>query len=181
MNRSADDILDEWLVIHSQTGESEALRRLVGRWQSRLLAHARRLLDRGDAAADATQEAWLAIVRGLPRLDDPARFGPWAYAIVTNKCRDARRRGSREAAEAIEDHAAPAHADADDDRDELRVALRTLSPDHRAVLALHYLDGLALADIATALELPVGTVKSRLHHARDRLRASLERFERTRP
>jgi RNA polymerase sigma-70 factor (ECF subfamily) len=179
MDRSADDILDEWLVIRCQAGEPEALRRLVGRWQARLLAHARRLLDRGDAAADATQEAWLAIVRGLHRLDDPARFGPWAYAILTNKCRDAQRRGARASAESIEDRAAP-QVDADDGRDELRVALRSLSPDHRAVLALHYLDGMALADIATALEVPVGTVKSRLHHARDRLRASLERLERTR-
>lgn len=189
MRRHASDIHDEWLVVRSQAGEETALRELVARWRHRLYRHARRLTGRADAAEDATQEAWLAIVRGLRRLDDAARFGPWAYAIVTNKCRDWVRKQSRRRAGGLGDAATveAAHApqrhdghdggrgEGDDQTRALRAAMRDLSPTHRAALALHYLDGMNIAEIAAALGVPPGTVKSRLHHAREKLRAILER------
>lgn len=186
MRRSAEDIRDEWLVLRWQSGEDAALRELVAGWQGRLYRHARRLVDRGDAAEEIVQEAWLAIVRGLVRLDDPSRFGPWAYRIVTNKCADWTRRRVRDRAEharcermggqgvEVERGAASTHVMDDDDAvRELREAMRTLSPEHRATLALHYLDGMSTAQIALAMGVPAGTVKSRLHHARERLRAMI--------
>ena len=192
MRRSASDIHDEWLVVRAQAGEQNAMRQLVARWHGRLYRHARRLVDRADAAEDATQEAWLAIVRGVRRLDDPARFGPWAYRIVTNKCRDWVRRQQRRRAHGLGDVNAGAMNDVRDDRaahdgdgDEgddavraLRSAMRELPPTQRAALGLHYLDGMNIAEIAAALGIPAGTVKSRLHHAREKLRAILERNER---
>lgn len=186
MTRTSSDILDEWLVIRCQAGEVDAVRDLVARWHARLYAHARRLVDRTDAADDAMQESWLAIVRGIRRLDDPARFGPWAYAIVTYKCRDwiRKRRREPDAGATLEDAVAPPAVRSDidrpvDDQNALRGALGALSPDHRAALALHYLEGMSVADIATSLGVPVGTIKSRLHHARERLRAQLQLIERT--
>jgi RNA polymerase sigma factor (sigma-70 family) len=68
---------------------------LSRRWHPRVLGHAYRLLGRREAARDVAQEAWLAIVRGLRRLDDPARFKSWSFAIVGNKCRDWIRRTQR--------------------------------------------------------------------------------------
>jgi len=137
----------------------------------------------------------MAVMRGLNRLDDPARFRPWAYAIVTNKCHDwIRRRAYRRVgagrevdlqhAEHISESSAWLHNEADGRDDEihaLRAAMRALSPLHRAALALYYLDGMTVSEIADALTVPEGTVKSRLHHARERLRIIIERNERMTP
>ena len=73
-----DPAYDELLVLRSQDGDRGALDELVNRWQGRFFRHACRLTANPDSARDAVQEAWIAIVRGLRRLDDPARFGPWA-------------------------------------------------------------------------------------------------------
>jgi len=184
MRRTAEDIHDEWLVLRSQSGDESALPQLVDRWHGRLTAHARRLTGDADAAREASQEAWLAIVRGLPRLNDPARFAPWAYRILTYKCRDWIRRRSRDRARGLR-HQSAAGAEtsipaptpdqsADEPMTAVRAAMRRLSADHRAVLDLHYLDGLGVMEIALALGVPAGTVKSRLHHARGRLRAIIE-------
>lgn len=82
----ADDVYDELLVLRCQEGDQDALDELVARWQRRLFDHARRLTQQTDAAWDVVQEAWMAIVRGIGRLQDPASFRPWAYRIVTFKC-----------------------------------------------------------------------------------------------
>jgi len=103
-NRTPSEVLDEYLVLRGQAGEPEAFRLLVERWQPRLLAHAFRYTQSGDAARDVTQESWMAIVKGLSRLDDPTRFRAWAYRIVANKARDwvrreqARRRAAQRGA-----------------------------------------------------------------------------------
>lgn len=180
MPRSLESIYEEWLVLRSQDGEVAALKELVERWQPRLLRHAWRLSGDREAARDVAQSAWLAIVRGIRGLGDPARFGPWAYRIVTNKCADRVRRlqRQRKMTDAVAHQrreAGDSGQTADDSADELRCALRRLTGDRRALLALHYVDGLTLPEIARALDVPLGTVKSRLHHARNELRGALER------
>ena len=95
MRRTADQIADELLVLGSQAGDTTAWRRLVERWQPRLFAQAFRLAGTREGAADITQESWLAIVRSLRRLDDPARFRFWARRIVANKSADWVRQGGR--------------------------------------------------------------------------------------
>ncbi len=131
-------------------------------------------------AADVAQEAWLAIVGGLRRLDDPCRFKSWSYRIVANKCADWIRREQRRrrtAEEAAREPLPPDEMDQEPDLDEtgrLRVALRALPAERRALLSMFYLDGLSVAAIARALDIPAGTVKSRLFHARHHLRRTLE-------
>lgn len=177
MRRSPDDILDEWLVLRSQGGEADALRELVERWQPRLLRLAGRLSGKRDSARDIAQDAWLAIVRGLQRLDDPARFRAWACAIVANRCADwvRRRAVRRNAMHAMQSTAAVTGPvdEASDDVSRLRSALRRLPAEQRRLLALHHLDGLGVSEIATVLRVPVGTVKSRLHAARESLRQTM--------
>ncbi|MCZ6507607.1 MAG: sigma-70 family RNA polymerase sigma factor [Acidobacteria bacterium] len=185
--RRPEQILDELLVLECQNGDRAALELLVERWQPRLLRLARRLTQ-GDEAGEAVQEAWLAIVRGLGRLEDPARFGTWAYRIVAFKCADwirQRQRGRRmeqrvtAQPQPVASKIGVAETGADETGAEgdiaaLRVALRRLAPSHRAILEMHYLDELPVAEIAAVLGIPIGTVKSRLFHARKRLRATLE-------
>lgn len=172
---------DTLLVLSARLGDHPALERLVRRWQPRLTAHARRLLQDPDAARDAVQTSWLEIVRGLERLRDPAAFPAWAYRIVTRRCAatiGGRRRDRALAAvmacEARVPPEPPPGPDAADDHGRLRAAVRALPPEQRAAIALFHFEGLSVAETAVALDAPVGTVKTRLMHARRKLRAALE-------
>jgi RNA polymerase sigma factor (sigma-70 family) len=145
-----------------------ALVRLTGQ---RLLAHARRLTDDSETAHDVVQETWAAIARGLTGLRDDRAFIPWAMAITTRiAARDLHRR--IRAREAVADYARQ-KAEPEASPPDLRDAIAELPTNQRAVLALFYLDGLSVAEVATVLEIPPGTVKTRLMHARNHLRALL--------
>lgn len=96
MDRTAATILDDMLAVEAKAGSSAAFGQLIERWTPRLMRHAERMLLDRDLAADAVQEAWLGVARGLRRLDDAARFPAWAYAIVTRKCVDVVRRSIRD-------------------------------------------------------------------------------------
>ena len=185
MRRTDEDIEDELLVLRCQAGDGEALRALVTRWQPRLGRVARHLTGDREAAGDVLQDAWLAIVRGIRRLDDPARFRTWAFRIVTNRCTDwvRRRVVRRKFASDARNAGAPMSGDDSGESDsapeiaQLRDALTKLPEEQRTAVALHYLDGMGIAEIARVLDVPAGTVKSRLFHARERLRIAMERTE----
>lgn len=179
MPRSLATIYDEWLVLRCQDGEREAYEILVGRWQDRLWRYAWSLTKCREAASDVTQESWLAVVRGIGRLDDPAGFGPWVHRIIRNKCADwvRSRQKQRNAEQTLRVQAKPDKNEPVDGgiNDELMQALKELSSDHSAVLVLHYLNGLSVTEIAHLLDTKEGTVKSRLHHARNLMKKILER------
>ena len=185
MGRTHDDIQDELLVLQFQGGDSEALKALIGRWQPRLARLAWRLTCEREVTRDIVQDTWLAIVRGLKRLDDPARFRVWAYRIVRNKCADWTRRraaqrgvaGNPREESGLNSRERSNQADSAGDVDRLREALLGIGAEPRAVLSLYYLDDMSIAEIAQVLEVPMGTVKSRLFHARGRLKAAFERIE----
>ena len=184
MGRTHEDIEDELLVLQAQEGDAEAIKTLVTRWHRRIVRLAWRLTAQRDAAGDIAQEAWLAIVRGLSGLDDPTRFRAWAYRIVANKCADwTRRRVSqrRVMSELRHDEIATAArqvtvSDSASDVARLRDVLAQLPQEQRVVLSLHYLDAMSVMQIADMLNVPNGTVKSRLHHARNSLKKALERI-----
>jgi RNA polymerase sigma-70 factor (ECF subfamily) len=123
------------------------------------------------AAEDIAQEAFLAAVRALDRFDRRRPFGPWLHRIVVNRAIDwARARALRREVEQV-DAEAPPQAEHDD---ELLRELQSLSPEHRAVIVLRYLLEYTPGEIARLLEIPRGTVNSRLRRGLDRLRARLE-------
>ncbi len=156
-------------VAGARLGRSQDFRALVDLAGPRLFAHARRLSDDAETARDLVQEAWVAILRSLPALRDDRAFLPWALAIVTRAAaREVTRRvRARETGAELTRAADAPGADPPD----LRAAIGELPAGQRAVLTLFYLDGLSVAEMATALEIPPGTVKTRLMHARSRLRA----------
>jgi len=174
-----DDTYDQWLVLRIQDGDQSALTELVERWQPRLYRQAVRLVEQPSEAEEVVQAAWLAIVRGISRLQDPACFRRWAYRIVTNKCADwirARQRQRVISRKLTEEPAERPHAeDSQDDIALLRQALRQLCSEQRATLSLFYLEGMSLEEVSQVLSLPVGTVKSRLYYARRELKQILER------
>ena len=175
MNKRTGQLVDEALVIEAQAGSAAALDALVHRWQRRLYAYARRLLGHEDKAWDACQDAWLGIVNGLGKLDDPSAFAAWAYRIVTNKCKN---RLSQEARDRWLNLELAANTDAigrTKDPLELREAIGLLPRDMQAVLALRYFEGFAVNEIAGILGIPEGTIKSRLSRARAELKKILEK------
>lgn len=181
MRRDAERVLDEFLAASARAGDRLALERLALRWEKKLVRHAYRLTGDIETARDAAQDGWADIVRGLPRLLDAAMFPSWAFRIVTRRAADAirgnRRRRRTQTMLACE----PASADnsasaieANADAAPLRRALGGLPPDQRAAIALFYLEDLSVAEIAAALRVPPGTVKTRLMHARRKLRDALD-------
>jgi RNA polymerase sigma factor (sigma-70 family) len=180
MTDPRDALQDELLVLAARNGGRAPFEALVGRWQERLWRHAYRLTGNRDAAWDVLQDSWIAIGRGLQRLEDPARFRAWAYQVVTRRVADRGRREGRAPVVPLPELEPPAPVP-DSGRelvlDRLRRALRELDPERRSLLGLRYVDGLECAEIARALDIPVGTVRSRLFHARGKLREILERME----
>ena len=138
------------------------------------LAHAilRDATDAQDATHDAFEQAW----RKWSTLRDPARFEPWFDRILVNTCRDRLRSGRRRPVD-ISDEVAIAAGDPyaqADDRELLANAIATLPPEQSVVVALRYYRDLPVDEIASRLDIPAGTVHSRLHYALKRLHSAIE-------
>ena len=156
-------------------GDTDAFRRLVQRYQDRALGHALAILRNRDDAQDAVQEAFLNAHRALRTFDRERAFYAWFYAILRNCCYKllARRRTDAVESAALDLLEAPGLPV--DDRLAIERALAALSPNDREIVTLRHLDGLSYAELAAALDVPVGTVMSRLFNARKRLRDDLTR------
>ncbi|MEJ2702304.1 MAG: RNA polymerase sigma factor [Sedimentisphaerales bacterium] len=168
VDRPGEQLIDEILVMDCQSGRAKALEKLVSRWQKRLWRYAYRLTGNSDAAWDITQESWLSIIKGIGKLHDPARFRSWAYRIVTNKTSDWIRKRKTAKSVAI-DKTQVQQTQGQDDAG-LKELLEKLDMRKRAVLSLYHFEQLSVGEISTALGIPKGTVKSRLHAARKELR-----------
>lgn len=180
MDRTREQLLDEYLVASARLGDRKAFDMLARRWGKKLLAHAWRLTGDADLALEAAQDGWVEIVRGVGRLRDERAFPAWAYQIVTRRCarqigrvRRERTLAAAASAEPVFETVSPGAADPGDEA-RLRAALAVLPQAQRAAVALFYLEDLSVAETAIALNVPAGTVKTRLMHARRTLRAVLE-------
>jgi RNA polymerase sigma-70 factor (ECF subfamily) len=166
------------LVDQAKRGDREAFDSLARLTGDRCMAIAFRILRDFDLADDAVQSALLTAWRELRALRDPERFEPWLHRILTNACyAEARRR--RRWSEGIRVLTVePAHGTDDyatvDNRDQLERAFRRLTVEQRAVLVFHHYLGLPLPEVAVRIGIPLGTVKSRMHHAKRALRAGLD-------
>jgi RNA polymerase sigma-70 factor, ECF subfamily len=170
---------DRSLVQAAQGGDRAALDALLRRHHDRIHALCRRICLNDADALDATQEALIAIVRGLHRFDGRAAFSTWSYRVATNACLDELRRRKRRPRPGLEpDQVAPRGGDTTERSDvadavaarvDVDHVLAQLAPDHRAVVVLRDLCGLDYAEIAETLDVPVGTVRSRLSRARGQL------------
>ena len=179
MQTESDRIRQELLVRRCQKGERRALEELVSAWERRLFFYVRRLVSDEQDAWDILQETWLKVFRGLGTLRDPASLPMWLYRVARNTAMGRLRKqyqdralveevGSRiEAGPEIE----PTFVNAE----QVRFHLGRLALPHREVLTLFFLDDLSIEEIAEVVQAPVGTVKSRLHYAKQALRRELEK------
>ena len=170
--------MDTELVVRAQEGDEGAFASLTDAIGGRLHAVAHRILRDIDLAEDATQQALLTIWRDLPQLRDPARFDAWSYRLLVRACYAEAGRSRRWIAnlhllQADEPPAGDGMSSVVD-RDQLDRGFLRLSMEHRAVVVLHHYLDMPLDEVAEALDVPVGTVRSRLLHAMRGLRAALE-------
>src|SRR5262245_35321314 len=173
-----DPATERALVERCRAGDDDAFRELVDRYKDLVFALiARTVQDRG-RAEDLAQEVFLRVHRGLPYFRGEARLSTWIYRIVANVC--------------VQEHARPRAVSLDDDRtkvrpaaadrqfgdlelrDRLEKAIARLPPNYRLLVAAHYRDGVQYEDLAEALQLPLGTLKTQLYRAKQQLRRLLE-------
>lgn len=163
-------------VVEQPTERAEAFLRLADHHLDAAYRLARAILRDSTDAQDATHDAFEQAWRKWSTLRDPSRLEPWFDRILVNTCRDRLRSGRRQATDiSVEvaisagDPFAQAH-----DRDVLANAIATLPPDHCVVVALRYYRDLPVEEIASRLDIPAGTVQSRLHYALKRLHAAID-------
>ena len=169
------------LVDRARRGDREAFSVLAGRAVDRLYGIARMILRDTELAEDATQEALVRAWRDLPSLRDAERFDAWLYRLIVRSCADVGRNRRRWRAEVTVLRSEPTEPDSASelaDRDQLERGLRRLNDAQRTILALNFYIGLSPAETAEALDIPVGTAKSRLHYAIEALRAAIAADER---
>jgi RNA polymerase sigma factor (sigma-70 family) len=178
-------ITDE-LIRKCQAGNPQFYEPLVRAYEAEARRVALGILRDPDAASDAVQESFIKAYRALPGFELGRDFRPWLLRIVRNQCRDMLRRGRagpglERITPLLEERVASASAAAQERagrmaeaKDLLWAGLGRISVDHREVLVLKELEGLAYGEIAAALGVPEGTVASRLYHARRALRGALE-------
>lgn len=163
------DVTDELLILRCQLGERDALTELVRAWHGPVWTYVSRMLD-AERADDVAQEVWLAVLKGLPKLKDPARFAPWLFTIARRAVMNRLRQQYGEPEPAQEE---PVDEGSAFDRAELLAGLAALPPKEREILVLFYLEDLSIEDCAEICAIPAGTVKSRLNRARRMLRKEL--------
>lgn len=179
---------DAVLVAAAQAGDRQALDRLLRRHYDRMYAVCRRITGHHADAADAAQEAMIAVVRGLDRFDGRSSFGTWAYRIATNASLDELRRRRRRpmvspdrhdldrpaGPSEVNDPRATERTDALPDRILIDAALAALPDEFRLPVVLRDVADLDYSQIAEVLDIPLGTVKSRIARGRSQLAALLD-------
>jgi RNA polymerase sigma-70 factor (ECF subfamily) len=168
---------DELLAIRCQLGEPAAFDDLIARWHAPLWSFVRRLVGDDDAAREIFQDVWVRVIRGIPQLRDGSKLRAWLFGIARRTLMDRLRqeyaRSPMVDVDVEEMAADPPPAASDEDVQELEGALADLPIVEREVLTLFYLQELTLNEVAEALKVPLGTVKSRLFRARRLLRQNL--------
>ena len=173
---------DRELIHRLQDADLEALGLLFERHRARVYRTALAIVRDPAVAEDILQDCFLKVYLNAKRIDPDRPLVPWLYRVTVNLSYTwlSRRKGKRASFEdAIDNLISPVRqapdrvAEQSETRQNVRRASGDLSLDQRVVVVLYYLNGLGLQDIAEILDLPVGTVKSRLHYARENLRGKL--------
>jgi RNA polymerase sigma-70 factor (ECF subfamily) len=177
MSTPTDRLYERVLVLRCQAGDEEAFAELVGRYGPRLGYYLGKLLHDAGAAEDALQDVWIDVYRKVPRLADAGAFAAWVYRIARDRAfRQLRRHGHR--LRPLEEAETVIAADEEDftaaDAEWVHEALDRLTPEHREVLLLRFMEEMSYEDIARVTGCPLGTVRSRLHHAKRALRGAIE-------
>lgn len=156
-------------------GDKESFRYLVERYQNQALGHATAVLGNREDAIDAVQEAFIDAYQAINRFDLTRRFYPWLYVLLRNRCFKMLASTGNRITERVEETEILALQPevSKEETISLEAALLALSPEDRELVTLKYLDGFSYQELAELLQIPRGTVMSRLFYARKQLQAKL--------
>lgn len=172
-------VSDTDLVQQYQSGDAKALQELVKRWHVNFCNRAYWLTKDADVSKDIAQDTWKTIMHKLKDLKDPSSFSSWAIRIVYNKSFDALKKKHKEFRNIIQfQNEQSAYEEVNDERATLKIqlfeAIQNLSERHQMVIRLFYLEAYSLKEISKTLHISIGTTKSRLFHAREKLKTTLK-------
>lgn len=172
---------DADIITAYQSGDTKVLTVLVKRWHLRFCKFAFWYVKDADIAKDIAQESWAVIIKKIKDLKEPARFKSWAISIVNRKAIDwirAQNAEGRKLQKFYKEHVNDSQEEGDDIREQLKIALLKaiyeLSNDQQQVIRLFYTQNYTLKEISALLQISVGTAKSRLFHAREKLKSILK-------
>jgi RNA polymerase sigma-70 factor (ECF subfamily) len=182
VRRTAAAIYQELLVLRCRRGDRAALEELVHCWEKRLLYFIRRLVDDEQDAWDILQQTWLRVLSGITALREPSSLGPWLYRVARHAAfNHGQLRATYERFlknyQMLSTPDEASGAEKFENAEVLHRGLVQLPVPHREVLTLFFLEGFSVDEIAQVLEIPAGTVKSRMYHARNALRDLLGKEE----
>jgi RNA polymerase sigma-70 factor (ECF subfamily) len=168
---------DSTAIVRCREGDGDAFRHLVERYQTEAIGHAVAILGNRDDAMDAVQDAFINAFQALGRFDLARRFYPWFYTILRNRCFKIAAGRKRQPEESTDDLEilTSLPGSSREEAISLERALLALSPEQRELITLKHLDGLSYEELAERLDVPIGTIMSRLYHARKKLREKLSR------
>jgi RNA polymerase sigma-70 factor (ECF subfamily) len=172
-----DPRADALLAVRCQLGERSAFDDLIARWHEPLWRYLCRISNSQDTARDLAQDTWIRVFRGIARLRDPAKLRSWLFGIARNVAMDHLRAQYSEGSQAdvnLEELPAADDMNLEEELATLESGLASLPIVERETLTLFYLRELSLDEIAGLVDVPVGTVKSRLFRARQMLRRALK-------
>lgn len=181
MERNPKQVLTELYVLNAQGGDERAFGNLYELWAADFQRLAMVQLEKMEFAEEVSQDAWVMIARGIHKLNDPACFPRWAFRILDRRCADwiRKRQTDRKHADAlhaeVRNEAVEFNKKESADVDVLRDAIDGLNPEARKLLHMFYETGLSIVEIAEVLDVPSGTVKSRLFKTREILKHKIER------
>jgi RNA polymerase sigma-70 factor (ECF subfamily) len=179
------------LIERAQRGDRDAVNQLVTKYRARAYQYAYRLTGNQDDASDLVAEAFVRAYTALPRFRKDSQFTTWLFRIVTNCFLDAKKKAARKPTDQLEDawvdadahstiveQESPVEASERAEREQImQQAIEKLPEYQRAMIVMFHVENLSYEDIAATLDLPIGTVKSRLNRARLALREILEPYE----
>jgi RNA polymerase sigma-70 factor (ECF subfamily) len=175
---NSQKVFDALLILEYRTGKKRALSLLIDRYHQRLCRHSFMYTQDMSASKDIVQDSWQVILYKLEGLRDPNSFGSWAMRIVTRKSLDylKKRAHHRESISSLQPEVIDIESQEGKESEliKLNKAIRELPKDQQMVLRLFYTQDYSLKEISNILELPVGTVKSRLYNAREKLKTILK-------
>ena len=183
MKKENRKIYNELLVIRCQQGNREALNELISNWEKRLWYYLRRLVDHEQDAWDLLQETWIAVIKDIRHLRNPESLPIWLYRIARNSAYGKFRKNKKNL-EVVDFEDAEIEDSFDaminfENAQQVHFALGQLELFQREILTLFFLEDFSLKEVSEILDIPVGTVKSRLFSARKRLKEVIEREEKS--
>jgi len=178
MRSDSEAIYDQMLVLRFQRGDMTAVEELIARWDRRLLYYIGNLVGQEADALDVLQETWIRVFRHLRKLREPQTLPKWLYTVARNTAFKYVR--AMPISPELVDRDAPVESvgidrnlEVRENAEQVHSALGRLPTVQRDILTLHYLSDVPLQDIAEIIQIPVGTAKSRLFHARQALKRIL--------